>query len=69
MHQYISISNMMKLHNPKSYSLITGTILFLLGFLGFAFRGSFNVPDSYLLLSLILGFWGIVVGLGGRKNP
>ena len=36
--------------------------LFAFGFFGFAFRESFNVPDYYLFISLILGFWGIVVG-------
>jgi len=54
---------MIKLHNPKSYALITGIILFALGFLGFAFRNNFDLPDRYLIVSLILGFWGIVVGV------
>ena len=54
----------MKFGNPKGYSLITGTTLFFLGFLGFAFRGAFNIPDVYLFFSLIFGFWGIVLGIG-----
>jgi len=53
----------MKLTNPKNYALITGVLLFALGFFGFAFRGTFNVPDVYLFCGLVLGFWGIVVGL------
>jgi hypothetical protein len=58
----------MDFRSAKIYSLITGIILFLLGFLGFAFRNNFSVPDSYLFFSLILGFWGIVVGFGSRKS-
>jgi hypothetical protein len=53
---------MIKLSNPKSYSLVTGIILFALGVLGFAFRSSFIIPDVYLLASLVLGGWGIAVG-------
>lgn len=57
----------MKLGSPKNYALITGILLFALGFFGFAFRGSFNLPDIYLLASLVLGFWGILVGMGKPK--
>ena len=59
----------MKLTTPRSYTLITGLILFLIGFLGFAFRNMFNLSDKYLLLSLVLGFWGLVVFANSRgKN-
>ena len=58
---------MIKLQSTKYYSLITGAILFLLGFLGFAFR-DINMPDAYLLLSLVLGFWGIAVGIGKKSK-
>jgi hypothetical protein len=54
---------MIKLNSPRSYSSIVGTILFLFGFLGFAFPNSFNVPGGYLFAALVLGFWGIVVGV------
>jgi len=57
---------MIKFQNPKNYSLITGVILFALGFFGFAFR-NFDLADRYLVLSLVLGFWGIVVGMT-KKN-
>jgi hypothetical protein len=53
---------MLKLNSQKTYCLATGIILFILGFFGFAFPGIFNLPGSYLIASLILGFWGIVVG-------
>ena len=56
----------MKLNTPSAYSLLTGSLLFALGFLGFAFHGSFAIPDGYLLACLVLGFWGIVVGV--KKN-
>jgi len=59
---------MVRLNNPRSYAAITGFILFLLGFLGFAFRSSFDIPDSYLFASLVLGFWGLMVGVGNRNN-
>jgi len=57
---------MFKFNNPRSYSLVTGVILFALGFFGFAFPESFGIPYGYLLLSLVLGFWGIVVGIGNK---
>ncbi|HYV33999.1 MAG TPA: hypothetical protein VE973_04090 [Candidatus Limnocylindria bacterium] len=54
----------MKLLNSlRFYTLFTGIVLFLLGFLGFAFRHKIDLPDGYLLLSLILGFWGILIGI------
>jgi hypothetical protein len=58
---------MLKLSSTKSYALITGTILFLLGLLGFAFTGSFNLPWQYLFFSLILGFWGIVISVAKKQ--
>ncbi len=51
---------MPKLTNPKTYALVSGLILFVLGVIGFAFRNSFDIPDKYLILNLILGLWGIV---------
>jgi hypothetical protein len=53
---------MSKFGTQKFYSLTVGIILFCFGFFGFAFRGNSNIPDYYLLIGLILGFWGIVVG-------
>ncbi len=58
---------MVQFTTPKGYSLITGLVLFLIGFLGFAFRDIFNLPDKYLLLFLILGFWGLVVSAGNSS--
>lgn len=51
----------MKLASQKLYSLVAGGILFLIGIFGFVFN-SINIPGGYLLLFLVLGFWGIVVG-------
>jgi hypothetical protein len=51
------IMDLRKYNTPKGYSLIAGGVLFALGLFGFAFRDSFNVPDHYLVGSLILGFW------------
>ena len=58
----------MKFNNPKFYTLFIGVVMFLFGFLGFAFNGVFNLPDSYLFVSLVLGFWGIVVWLNNRSK-
>jgi hypothetical protein len=55
----VIIRDMIKFYNSKNYALITGLILFLFGVVGFAFRGGFNIADKYLILSLILGAWGI----------
>jgi hypothetical protein len=57
---------MFKFSTPRSYTLITGIILFLVGFVGFAFPNIVNLPGGYLFLSLVLGFWGIVVGVAKK---
>jgi|GEM_PF-2502613 len=59
---------MIKLSNQKTYSIVVGSILFTLGFFGLAFNSSFDVPSRYLVGSLILGFWGIVVA-SSRQHP
>lgn len=51
---------MPKLINPRTYSLVCGIILFVFGVVGFAFRSFFDLADKYLLISLVLGFWGII---------
>jgi hypothetical protein len=51
---------MPKFVSSKTYSLVTGLLLFAFGVVGFAFRNNFNLADKYLLLSLILGFWGVI---------
>jgi hypothetical protein len=53
---------MIKLTNPRNYALIVGSILFILGILGFAFRSSSNTPDYMLALAILVGFWGIYSG-------
>lgn len=50
---------------PLRYSLAAGIILFAFGLFGFAFHGFFDVADKYLLMSLALGFWGLVVASDG----
>lgn len=51
------------LKHSKNYALLVGAGLFLLGFLGFIFKSSSAIPNAYLLLAIIIGFWGILVGL------
>ncbi|MEK7617850.1 MAG: hypothetical protein AAB410_01780 [Patescibacteria group bacterium] len=55
---------MLKFSSPRSYAFLTGLVLFLLGFIGFAFRSNFGgIDNGYLLASLLLGFWGLVVSV------
>lgn len=56
------------LRQTKNYTRIVGVILFAIGLLGFAFRSDNSLPDMYLVGALILGFWGIVIGLW-ETNP
>ncbi len=58
---------MLKINSPKTYTLVTGLILFAIGLFGFAFHGNLNIPDSYLVASLVLGFWGLVVAANSRS--
>jgi hypothetical protein len=57
----------MKLRTAKTYTQIVGTLLFLLGILGFAFPSAVQLPDVYLLLFLALGFWGVLVSVYQKK--
>jgi hypothetical protein len=50
----------------KNYALITGVIFFVIGLLGFIFKSSSSLPDYYLLLFIVIGFWGILVGLRAK---
>jgi hypothetical protein len=58
----------MKITSKRTYALVTGILLFVLGFAGFAFRENFAISNTYLIGSLILGFWGIVVG-ASKSQP
>lgn len=54
---------MFKFNTPKVYTLSTGGLLFLVGLLGFAFPEILEIPGPFLVFSLILGFWGVAVGI------
>ncbi len=58
---------MENMNSTKNYAIITGGLLFLLGLFGFAFREHFNLADKYLLLALLVGFWGVVLGFHEKK--
>jgi hypothetical protein len=58
----------MKFNTPRFYTLFTGVILFLFGFVGFAFPQIFNLANTYYFFSLVLGFWGIVLGISKTKE-
>jgi hypothetical protein len=57
---------MFKLNSPRAYALLTGFLLFAFGFFEFAFRSNTDMSSGFLLASLALGFWGIVVGVGAE---
>jgi uncharacterized membrane protein HdeD (DUF308 family) len=50
-----------KLKSPRWYARIVGSLLFILGLVGFAFANATSLSDSYLFLALLLGFWGVVI--------
>jgi inner membrane protein involved in colicin E2 resistance len=50
----------------KNYALLTGAVLFIIGLLGFVFKSSNSLPDVYLLLFVVVGFWGIITALRER---
>ncbi len=54
------------LSKSKNYAIFTGVIFFAIGLLGFIFKSNNSLPDYYLLLFIVLGFWGILVGLRDR---
>lgn len=55
------------LKSSQNYARIVGTILFAVGLLGFAFRTFSSLPTTYLLVCLVLGFWGILVSFYKEK--
>ena len=55
------------IRQSKNYARFTGGVLFLIGLLGFAFRQSSVLPDTYLLAFLVLGFWGVIVGVWDNR--
>ena len=57
---------MFKLNSQRSYTSVTGVILFLVGFCGFAFPNFISLPTGYLFAGLVLGFWGVIVGLAKK---
>lgn len=58
---------MQSLLKLKTYTLVSAGLLFSIGLYGFAFRGLTNLPDFYLFISLVLGFWGLIVASQRRR--
>jgi len=47
----------------KLYPLVTGTVLLLVGILGWVFRSSFGeIPVYHLIADIVLGAWGVYLG-------
>jgi hypothetical protein len=57
----------MKLMNSKTFSWFVGIFFLMVGLVGYAFRGSIKMPDSYLLVALVIGFLGILVSFENRS--
>jgi hypothetical protein len=59
---------MFKFNSLRSYSSLTGVILFVVGFCGFAFPNIISLSGGYSLCSLLLGVWGIVISLNKKSQ-
>ena len=44
----------------RIYTVVSASILLLLGVLSFAFSESFDMPPYIKLLNLVLGVWGMI---------
>jgi len=54
----------------KAYEVIVGTVLLLIGILGFLYRTGFGDIPTYLLVANIgFGLWGLFVGFTRDRNP
>ncbi|MCL5435825.1 MAG: hypothetical protein M1275_01985 [Patescibacteria group bacterium] len=47
----------------KTYALTVGTVLLLVGILGWIFRDPFGqIPVYHLVVNILAGLWGLAVG-------
>ena len=56
-----------KLHSMRNYVMASSIILLAGGIIGFAFKGSLNIPGYSLLADLVLGVWGMFVLFSAKK--
>jgi hypothetical protein len=47
----------------KNYALVIGIICFAIGIFGFVFKSENSISSPLLLLFIVLGIWGILVGV------
>jgi|GEM_PF-4682884 len=45
----------------RVYTIVSSTLLLIIGVVGFAFSDQFHAPAHLLIVDLILGIWGIYV--------
>jgi len=51
----------------KNYALIVGTVLLLVGVLGWIFRETFGqIPVYHLVVDILAGLWGLASGFSKR---
>lgn len=52
---------------PKNYALTVGTVLLLVGILGWIFRPTFGeIPVYHLVVDIVAGLWGLAVGFSKK---
>lgn len=53
----------------KTYAIVVGIVLLLVGVLGWIFRSQFgDIPVYHLVVNILAGLWGIYVGFMGEKS-
>lgn len=51
----------------KNYALTVGTVLLLVGVLGWIFRGTFGqIPVYHLVVDVLAGLWGLAAGFSKK---
>ena len=54
----------------KTYAIVVGVVLLLVGVLGWVFRGPFGeIPVWHLIVNIVAGIWGLFVGFMGESKP
>jgi len=54
----------------KTYAVVVGTVLLLIGVLGWIFRSGFgDIPVYLLIVNIVAGLWGVIVGFSSGNKP
>ena len=53
----------------KTYAIVIGVVLLLVGVLGWIFKDQFSgIPTYHLVVDILAGLWGVYVGFMGEKK-